>query len=40
MFDRIAEYEGRTTELRNAILWYEIAYFFFFFFLIYFYLTI
>ena len=40
MFDRIAEHEGRKTELSNAIFLNEIVYFFYFFFLIYFYLTI
>ena len=28
MFDGIAEHEGRKTEVPNAILFYEIAYFF------------
>ena len=32
LFDGIAEHEGRKTELANAILFYEIAYFFYLFF--------
>ena len=47
MFDGIAEYEGRETELPNAIVFKMFFFFFFFlllffycFFLIYFYLTI
>ena len=40
MFDGIAEYEGRKTELPLEIFFYQIAHFVYRFFLIYFYLTI